>query len=341
MPFERPWAAALLLALPILGAFFYWAELRRRRDLERLARLPLQRFAVWGKPRPAFRAGLTLAVLAALALAASGPGGGGPFSGAPIERDILLILDASKSMAAEDVGKSRMDLAKETARRLLSRLQGERIGIALYAGKAVSQCPFTRDYEAARTFIESVAPGVLPYPGSALQDAFRIAAEAFEREPNRERIALLLTDGEDHGRDPSTLAGELKKSRVQLTAASIGSVQGALIPLYDANGSFQGHKNDRSGNPVMTRANPEFVRALAEKAGGESFHLLDSGDAARVLDSLTRRESSSASNRFWGYAPFLALLALAALLAESAIDRLPFSRFGRSSDRSRSSSRAS
>lgn len=331
MPFERSWAAALLLALPVLCAFFYWAALRRRRDLARLARLPLQRFAVWGKPRPALRAGLTLAALAALALAAAEPGRGGPFSGAPVERDILLILDASKSMGAEDVGKSRMELAKETARGVVSRLQGERIGIALYAGKAVAQCPFTRDYEAARTFIESVEPGVLPYPGSALRDAFRIAAAAFEREPNRERIALLLTDGEDHGRDPSALAGELKKSRVQLTAASIGSAQGALIPLYRADSSLQGYKNDRAGNPVLTKANPEFVRALAEKAGGESFHLEDSGDAARVMDSLTGGESAP-SSRFWSVASVLALLALAALLAESAADRLPFTR---SSSRSR------
>ncbi len=329
MPFERPWAAAFLLVLPIFAAFFYWAARRRRRDLERLARLPLQRFAVWGTPRPALRAGLTLTVLAALALAASGPGGGDPLSSSPIERDILLILDASKSMAAEDVGKSRMALAKETARGLAARLQGERIGIALYAGKAVAQCPFTRDYEAAQTFIESVEPGVLPYPGTALQDAFRIAAEAFEREPNRERIALLLTDGEDHGRDPSALAGELKKSRVQLTAASIGSVEGGLIPLYGADGSLQGYQNDRAGNPVITKANPEFVRALADKAGGESFHLRGSGGAARLLDRLTRGESASASSRFWGYAPFLGLLALAFLLAESAADRLPPSLFRR------------
>ena len=159
---------------------------------------------------------------------------------------------------------------------------------------------------------------------AALVDAL-VTERGVAEAPNRERIALLLTDGEDHGRDPSTLAGELKKSRVQLTAASIGSAQGALIPLYRPDGSLQGYKNDRAGNPVLTKANPEFVRALAEKAGGESFHLDDSGDAARVMDSLTGGEST-ASSRFWSVASVLALLALAALLAESAADRLPFPR---------------
>ena len=328
MPFERPWALLALLAVPLLALLFYWAERRRRRDLSRLARQPLLRLTLFGNPRSALRSALTLAALTALSLAAAGPGRGDPLSRSRSERDILIVLDASKSMGAEDVGGSRMALAQEFAAALLSRLDGERIGIAVYAGKAVAQCPFTRDYEAAQTFLSSARPGALPYPGTDLEDAFRLAAEAFEREPKRARIVVLLTDGEDHGNDPSPLAARLKRNRIALSAVAVGTAHGALIPQYDELGSISRYLNDASGSPVVSRADPERIRELAKRAGGWSIHLDGERSFSDALDRLIRR-SEEASKRglkggLWSAAALLAVFALAALLAEGAADRIPF-----------------
>jgi len=263
--------------------------------------------------------GLLLAALGAVALALPGPRLGErtvrvPASGA----DVVLLFDVSRSMAARDVPPSRMARARALGDAVLAGLApGDRSALAAFAGRGVLLTPLTPDADALRALLPALDDTLIAEGGSRLEDGLSAAVGAFPEGGTRPRALLLLGDGEDPARDEEPEAAELAASGARIVAVSFGSEAGAPVPLQNAT------LRDANGRPVVSRADPERLRELAERTGGALFvtDAFGEADVGAVLGALRRDAGRRGEERVERRVPrsaagLLAAFALAALLAE-------------------------
>jgi Ca-activated chloride channel family protein len=264
---------------------------------------------------------LLLAALLAVGLALTGPRWGEriqklPASGA----DVVLLLDVSRSMRARDVAPSRLDRARETARRLLADLApGDRAALAAFAGRGVLLTPLTSDKDALAEMLPALDDGLLSEAGSRLAGGLEAALPAFAGSAVRPRVVLVLSDGESPHPGAAVPARPLLDAKVRVVTAAFGSEQGATIP------DLGGFLLDADGHVVTTRRDGAALASLASATGGASFLADDWGEVdAAALVAAVRRDADRAGTGFVerrvpvSRAAPLALLALALLLLEAA-----------------------
>jgi Ca-activated chloride channel family protein len=183
-------------------------------------------------------------------------------------QDLIVALDVSVSMMAQDIRPSRLEKAKLEISSMLDRLQGDRIGLVAFAGDAFLQCPLTLDYGAAKMFLSAIGPDIVSLPGTSIANAVETSLKAFKEEEKTNKVLILITDGEDHtGRIPEVAEAAAEKG-VIIHTIGIGTREGVPIPLQD---SGQGFKKDRKGEVVLTRLDESVLAQLSEKTGGEYF----------------------------------------------------------------------
>ena len=306
----------MLLAAAVAAAAMLRGE-RVRRSLLDVMFGSRASAVVRGSGRRRLRLIVLLCASGSLALASAGTRPSAFEDSARADRDLLIVVDTSLSMAAEDAEPSRLGAAKQTIRALLQQAAGERVGVVAFSGTAVVQCPLTRDYSAVAMLTDSLEPGIIPRPGSALRDALFEAGRAFSSEPSRARVVVLITDGEDHASEPEGVLSHLRKHGAQLVAVCVGTAVGAPIPIRGEDGSLIRYKRDRAGRLVSTKANPILLRRLAERADGQFFHIQGRGAFGPVLDAVARVDASPARPTLRVAPTALALVALLALLTES------------------------
>lgn len=207
---------------------------------------------------------LLLAAFALVAIALGSPRLGSE----PQERlaqggDILVLLDTSKSMLAEDLGRSRLAAAKETLARLTAGLDGDRVGLIAFAGSAFLVCPLTTDYDLFNQVLAQAGPDTIPLGGSSLEAPLVEARRAFDGGRGVGKLVLLISDGEGHGGGYAAAARRLKEAGVTVYTVAAGTPRGALIPLPGGD-----YLKDASGGAVLSRMQPERLRELAAAAGG-------------------------------------------------------------------------
>jgi len=274
----------LLASLPAAVAALWWSSARRRRAIERFGKTTTVGRLIAGDARwwRGSRAALLLLGLALVIVALAGPQYG---SRTRVLRkrgvDIVIALDFSKSMLAQDVHPSRIKRAKGELERLLSDLDGDRVGLVAFAGDTMA-FPMTVDYSATRLFLRDLGPMDMHVGGTAIGKAL-IASKRLIESSNeslgeegapdrRSRVVILLTDGEDHEGDPIAAAEELKTTGIKVYTVGIGSGSGEPIPSYTADGTLTGHMKDADGRLVMTSLSPEnenTLREIASITGGE------------------------------------------------------------------------
>ena len=152
--------------------------------------------------------------------------------------DLVVALDVSNSMLAKDVAPSRLEKAKHEMRTLLNMLQGDRVALVAFAGKAVVECPMTMDYGAAEIFLDVLEPNIISRPGTSLAAAIRTSLSAFGEDSHAGKAIVLITDGENHDNDVMTAAKEAKEKGVIIHTVGIGSSQGVPIPVGEREGDF-------------------------------------------------------------------------------------------------------
>jgi Ca-activated chloride channel family protein len=195
--------------------------------------------------------------------------------------DVVVVLDFSKSMLAQDVRPSRIERAKAELTRFVSELGGDRIGIVAFAGETM-EFPMTVDYAAATLFFRELMPADMPVGGTAIGRALTAAKRLLERgdqghannEDKRTKVVVLLTDGEDHEGDPVKAAEELKAISAKVFAVAIGSRSGEPIPTYAEDGTWTGYMRDDKGNAVVSALSKEAedqLKKVAEITGGRYF----------------------------------------------------------------------
>jgi Ca-activated chloride channel homolog len=196
----------------------------------------------------------------------------GPQTGSKLEEvkrkgiDLMIALDVSNSMLAEDIKPDRLERAKQSISRLIDKLEGDRIGIVVFAGKAFMQLPITTDYGAAKMFLSTISTNIIATQGTVIADAIEMAASTFG-ESKRNKAIVIITDGEDHQGNVLEQTEAAVKKGIKIYTIGMGSPDGAPIPIY--NGKIQtGYKKDREGTTIISRLDETLLQRMASVGNG-------------------------------------------------------------------------
>lgn len=176
--------------------------------------------------------------------------------------EVIIALDVSNSMLAQDFKPTRLERAKLAISRLVDKLQDDRIGLIVFAGDAYVQLPVTSDYVSAKQFLSNINPGIVPKQGTAIGSAITMAARSFSNESNKSRVLVIISDGENHEDDAVAAATQAAEMGIVVYTIGIGSPQGVPIPM--ASGMLK----DKEGNLVVTKLNEEMLEEVAKAGKG-------------------------------------------------------------------------
>lgn len=206
-------------------------------------------------------------------------------------RDVIIAMDVSKSMLADDIKPSRLDKAKQFVSKLIDALPDDRIGLVWFAGKAYLPMPLTADEGAAKMFVQSANPDDIPTQGTVLSEALLLAAQSFPAEGKRYKIVVLITDGEDHDENAAERARQLKEEGILLLTIGLGTEEGSTItdPLTND------FKKDKSGQTVISKLNDELLKNMATANGGMYGNLQNTdamvNDVSAVINQLEKKSA--------------------------------------------------
>jgi Ca-activated chloride channel homolog len=234
--------------------------------------------------------------------------------------DLVVAIDVSASMQARDLAPSRFEKARREAQSLINMLDGDRVSIVVFSGTAFVQCPLTLDYGAASMLLASTSTEMLPTPGTAIGSAIRAATTSLTPYPERSKVLVLMTDGEDHGSDPAAAAKEAADAGVRIYPVGFGSTAGEPIPLPEEGGS--GYKKDASGQVVLSKLDEATLMDIAEATGGRYLRATDGERELDVLnEEISKMQQGEIESRMFAYYEerfqFPLALALGALLLEA------------------------
>ena len=306
MSWGSPLALFALLAVPLAAGLFAWAAVQRRAALRRFAGRDDEIAHVAARERR-WRAALVTAAVVCFALSLAGPRYGTQMREVQQQGlDVVIALDISQSMLAEDVAPSRLARAKYEVDQLLDDLAGSRVGLVVFAGEAFLQCPLTSDFGAVRLFLDAAEPSLIPTQGTDFGQALRVAVQAFDvasegSDAQRARALLVLSDGENHtgGFRPSLISAD--EAGVAVFTAGVGETDGAPIPVY-REGRLVGYKTDRSGGTVQTALHEESLQDLVLRG---AYYRIGRGasDLPEITTALARLDRGVvASESFESYA---------------------------------------
>ncbi len=285
MTFANSQYLILLVALPIAIVVVYWAGQSRSRMLDRIGspQLVSRLTASVNTRGRLFGRALTIAALGLAILALARPQWGENIQ--IVEREgvqIIVALDISRSMLAEDVKPSRLVRAKLEIADLMQKLQGDEVGLVLFSGAAFLQFPLTFDYLSARNFIEDANTEMITRQGTNIAEAIEIAGLSFNDELISQKVILIITDGEDQDEDGDAVeaARAAADDGILVYAIGIGTTDGEPIPIRASSGNLLRYVQDRQGNMVFSRLDEDTLGAVAEAGGGNFIRLEGSTNAA-------------------------------------------------------------
>lgn len=275
MSFGAPQWFLGLLVIPILGAIFFWAERRGIKRLEEFvsARLLPQLAGTVNRARRVLRYGLLLLGLGFAMVALAQPQWGYTFQ--EMQRkglDLLFAVDTSRSMLSNDVQPNRLERVKLTTQDLINELQGDRVGLIAFAGRAFVQAPLTIDEAAVVESIHDLDTNTIPEGGTNISEAITLAIETFGKSATGNRALIIFTDGEELKGDALKAAKAASDAGVRIFPIGIGTPEGSLIPLGSEDGGSTFVK-DTSGQVVKSKLDEKRLREIAAATGGFYLHL--------------------------------------------------------------------
>lgn len=236
-------------------------------------------------------------------------------------RDIVIAMDVSKSMLADDIKPNRLEKSKQFVSKLLEQLPDDRIALIWFAGKAYLPMPLTADQGAANLFVQSAAPDAVPTQGTVIGEALRLAAESFPQLDKRYKVVLLITDGEDHDESALTMAKQLKDRGILLIAIGLGTVEGS--PITEP-GTTE-YKKDKDGQTVVTKLNETLLKQMAVVNGGLYGNMQNTEallkEVTAVIDQLEKKgtDGEVSNTNYNNYFIWFLALALLLLMIETFI----------------------
>jgi len=309
-----------LLAAPLL-IWLYWLTIRwKQKTIKKIGDEWLVNELIKGYSAKKFLLKFVLLMIAFTAIVTGAADPGRPGRMDKIERkgvDVMIALDISNSMLAQDIRPNRLEKAKQLINRLVDELEDDRIGLVVFAGRAYLQMPLTLDHGAARMYIQQASPQMAPTQGTMISEALKLSAAAFNSKERRYKSIVLLTDGEDHDPVTEQTAEQLADNGIVVNTVGIGSVEGSRI----VDPSTGQAKRDDQGNTILSKLNEPQLERLAGKTKGVYVHLSDIEGAASVirkqLSSMPETALEDAAFKdYIHYFQWFIALALILLLAE-------------------------
>lgn len=194
--------------------------------------------------------------------------------------DIMIVLDVSKSMVAEDIKPSRLERSKQLVNKLMDQLHNDRVGFVIFAGRAYLQMPLTSDHTAAKLYVNNASPDAVPTQGTVISDALRVANSGFNAKEKKYKSVLLITDGEDHDENAIKTAKTLADNGVVINTIGVGTTQGAPI----MNPITRESKRDLEGNIILSKLNEQELIDISHETTGIYQQL---NDVETVVGKLT------------------------------------------------------
>ncbi len=198
--------------------------------------------------------------------------------------DIVFALDVSKSMLAEDIAPNRLLKSRQIISKVIDKLGGDRIGIIAYAGKSYPLLPITTDYAAAKMMLQNADTDMIPSQGTAIASAIEMTNQYFDDEDQKNRILVIISDGEDHEEDALAAAEIAKGKGIKIYSIGVGTEAGGPIPIK-SRGQITGYKKDREDNVVVTKLDKRVLIEVAQATGGK---YMDSQDTRQIVSEFTK-----------------------------------------------------
>ena len=259
-----------LALIPLFMVLFAYVSLARKRRLQRFGDTELVSRLM---PDASTRKPAVKFVLLMIAYMFVVLGVAGPKFGTKLQEtkrtgsEIIIALDVSNSMMAEDIQPNRLERAKQAVSRLIDRLGDNKIGLIVFAGEAYTQLPITTDYVSAKMFLSTISPDIVPIQGTAIGTAINLAVNSFSPASEAGKAIVVITDGENHEDNPVQAAEEALKRGVNVYTIGVGSTQGTPIPVRTASGQRDFMK-DRAGNTVMSKLDEKTLQETAMAGKG-------------------------------------------------------------------------
>lgn len=206
--------------------------------------------------------------------------------------DLIVALDVSNSMKAEDLSPNRLERAKRAMLQMVEELKSDRLGIIVFAGQAYTQLPVTTDYAAAKLFLSTIDTDLIPTQGTAIGSAIDLAIESFDYQQGGNKALIVVTDGENHEDNAIESAEKANEKGIKVFTIGMGSPNGAPIPVFK-RGKQIGYRQDNSGNTIVSSLNEEMLSQIAYAGKGIYVRATNANAGfEKILDDLSGLEKS-------------------------------------------------
>ncbi len=297
--FAHPYLLYLLALIPLCILAFSFYLIWRRKALNRYGNLDLIRKLIpeYSTKKLILKLTLLMIAFAFLIVALADPQTGSKLE--KVQRkgiDIMIALDVSNSMLAQDIRPNRLERSRQAISKMLDNLDGDRIGIVVFAGRAYTQLPITTDYTAAKLFLSTISTNSVPIQGTAIADAIDLSAKSFNQ-GDRNKVIIIITDGEDHEGEAVEKAEAVAKTGIRIYTIGMGLPDGAPIPVI-ANDIQIGYKKAKDGTTIISRLDEAILQKIST-AGGGLYVRANNSEAGlqTVLDDLNKIEKSEIETR--------------------------------------------
>lgn len=293
--FENPAFLYLLIIIPVIIVIRLLEMRKRKLKLKKFGDLSLlkQLMPDVSSSRKSLKFWLMIAALALLIVMLARPQMGTKISQEKRKGiEVIISLDISNSMRAEDVVPSRLDKSKMLVENMVDNFTNDKVGLVVFAGDAFIQLPITSDYVSAKMFLQNTDPSLIATQGTDLAGAIELSSKSFTQQDKVGRAILIITDGEDHEGGAIEAAEKARKNGIRVFVLGVGLTKGSPVP--DGNG---GYMKDNSGQKVISALNEEMCKQVAQAGGGAYIHVDNTSLAQRQLnDELTKLQKGDISS---------------------------------------------
>jgi Ca-activated chloride channel family protein len=323
--FENPDYLYLLIIIPILAFTSLVISKRRKKAIEKFGNPELLESLMPNASvnRPIVKFYIMLLALAMIIVTMAGPQFGSKLE--TVKRkgiEIMIALDVSNSMNAEDIQPSRLDRAKKAIYQLVDKLNNDKVGLIVFAGQAYTQLPITTDYASAKMFISSINTGIISTQGTAIGKALDLGIRSFTSQEDINRAIIVITDGENHEDDAVQFAKAAAEKGIKVYTVGMGLPKGAPIPV--SGGSKNDFMKDREGNVVISKLDENMLIEIATAGDGEFISANNIRKGINdLIDHLSKLEKSEIDSKIYteydSQFQYIAIIVLLLLLIDFII----------------------
>lgn len=283
MKFATPEYLYLLILLPALLALYLYSNYRRNKNLRLYGDVQLLKSLMpdVSSYRPGIKFWLSLAALALIIVALARPQFGSKKETVTRQGiEVVIALDISNSMMAEDIAPNRLEKAKKIISRLIDKFENDKVGLIVFAGDAFVQLPITNDFISAKMFLETISPSLISRQGTDIGGAINLAMKSFTPTEGVGKAIIMITDGENHEGGAEEAAKVAVEKGMNVYVLGIGSLEGAPIPAGGGND----YRRDKEGNVVVTKLNEEMAQTVAQAGNGAYIRVDNTNNAQKLLE---------------------------------------------------------